>query len=388
MGRDQGNDLRDRGRPDLLVLPDLGTVKGCEARCLLTAPHLCLGDPASATRRCVECLQDSHCFNNPGALGPRCDRNRKRCVCLGDSDCFENLRGRRCETVEGICTCRADSDCRPAFPRCAGAGKARVCTRPCARDGDCLGAAASRCEISTGRCVACSADAHCQADPAGSRCAGGQCGCAGADQCKGSYPWGGHCLSGGRCGCKADADCKDNPHGPICHKASGRCSCGADAQCTGSAAHALCALAHSGAGFNHCQAPCKSDSGCAAKLGLARCSAGKCVGCLKDSDCAGSPSPRCDTTARRCVGCLQDAHCPVATPYCAKSTGVCGQCRTRTARPAWTARAVLVAGAAARRHRTAQGARAGARTARRRWGAAPARPTPGARGAQRVPPAT
>lgn len=327
---DGGKDAGEGGVGwDSGLLPDLGPIKVCESRCLTQAMHLCLGDPADAQKSCVECLEDSHCLGNPGALGPRCDKEKKFCICATDGDCTKNLRGRRCNTTERMCTCLGDSDCGPAFPLCAGLGLARTCTRPCTGNSSCTSAAAPRCDRSSGKCVACLTGEDCEAQPNGAKCQAGSCVCAGDSDCKGTYPWGRTCgttVSGGkRCGCVANTDCANNAHGPTCDMTSRRCSCAADSDCA-AAAYPRCYSAYRGAGYSHCQAACKDNQQCARELGLAFCSKGKCTDCLKDTDCAAA-TPWCDAGKGRCVGCRVDADCKAGAPYCDLKRGVCKACK-------------------------------------------------------------
>ena len=329
---DAGGDAREASVGwDSGLLLDLGPIKACESRCLNQALHLCLGDPADPQRRCVECLENSHCINNPGALGPACDKQKNFCICASDSDCAKNNRGRRCNTTERMCTCQVDADCGPLFPLCAGLGLARICTRPCTGDSSCAGnASAPRCDRTSGKCVACLADHDCQAQPNGGKCQGGSCVCATVTDCQKTYPWGAVCgstVSGGkRCGCIKNSDCTGNPHGPTCDVASRRCVCAVDGDCS-VAAYPKCYAAYGGAGYSHCQAACKDDQQCARELGLAHCSLGKCTDCLKDTDCPAA-RPWCHGGKGRCVACTKDTQCKAGAPYCDLKRGVCMACKT------------------------------------------------------------
>ena len=64
--------------------------------------------PYCQDRRCVECLEDSHCDERE----PHCDTTRGECVdCLRDADCSE--RDPYCELLRGECVdCLVDAHCR------------------------------------------------------------------------------------------------------------------------------------------------------------------------------------------------------------------------------------------------------------------------------------
>ena len=326
-GADRGAELGNFG--DLLIPSDLTLPAACDMACLLKGLHLCVAD--STLGRCVECTSDQHCLANPGALGPRCDIESRRCTCSDAADCSHSLRGPLCDSTTKTCSCKSNSQCKGAFPLCSGSGGARTCVRPCATAAHCPNPAAPRCHTPSGRCVACLSDEQCKGHPRGARCGADQrCTCEIAgNHCQLAASWGSQCVTIGqqqRCGCLTHSDCPLSLHGPVCDVALQRCTCTSDDQCT-LAANTRCAPPHAGAGYKQCVKPCKADNDCKTRPGLPRCLQGFCVGCRSDADCAGV-RPRCDTGRRRCVSCLADAHCSAESPFCDLALGTCAQCRS------------------------------------------------------------
>ncbi len=359
-----------QSRPDQYAGP-------CDPSCMDQDISLCPRLPGEG--RCVECLDDSHCLGNPGALGNRCDRERNFCICDSDADCAGNHRGAHCELANQMCVCRGDSECRPPLPLCVGTD-VKTCRPACLSDKDCgnfpkCDLATGRClacqveadcqnnllnrhcEVSTGRCLACTKDSHCPAgfpycssgncveckqsahcvlSPKGTLCNKGSCGCAGSGSCQSVAALGAICLTkpaSFRCGCGRSEDCSGKALGPVCLAAYHWCGCLSDAQC-GLKPSTTCIFPSDTADYRQCQPPCSSDPECLARLhagvnaGLKKCVTGRCVVCSEDSDCKNDPShPRCHKELGRCVSCTQNEHCGGLAPICDVAAGRCVECK-------------------------------------------------------------
>ena len=155
------------------------------------------------------------------------------------------------------------------------------------------------------RCVECTSDAHCTANPAafGDTCdtSLGICLCKGSAGCTGKAP-GARCLSTPftpLCGCQTDADCT------------------APLRCVGQAF-----------GGKVCQAVCKADTDCKAPATpLCQAKTGACVACKADTDCNSPYAPTCSATLGRCVACAKDGDCTEAgRPRCDLTRGSCEAC--------------------------------------------------------------
>lgn len=160
----------------------------------------------------------------------------------------------------------------------------------CTSDAECAGAE-PRCELSSGRCVAC-LDAG--------DCADGTVCVAPAQVCVES------CVTRG-CG---DAT-------PVCNTETGLCrACGGDAECSGGR--------------------CRDDGACVECLGLADCddddaplcsAAGRCVECVDDGHCD-DLDERCNTQLGVCAEpCSESVPCGADDPYCDMAVGFCVECR-------------------------------------------------------------
>jgi hypothetical protein len=324
----------------------------CLSECMAEAAFLCIKD---ATGDCIECETDAHCIGNPGALGSKCDSNNY-CICDTDAACVGRAAGKKCDTQTGACSCLTDADCENGL-RCTGdLGDFKICAEPCKGDGDCESKSAPQCNVQTGACVACLKDpdctskstpycntqsgqcaqclnaSHCAANPSGTACSNGACGCTGETDCKHSAAWGDQCVEKSflgtpykECGCEGAANCSANDNGPTCFAQSKKCSCSGDADCQNQA-RPKCALPYDGADYSHCQAACSKDDDCKDLRGLPICdtNTGKCVACLTTKDCTGGQT--CDTRKGQCVECLGDNDCSsAATPRC-NPEGSCVEC--------------------------------------------------------------
>ena len=361
----------------------------CDPACLDQDISLCAKLPGED--RCVDCLSDADCTGNPGALGNTCDLDRHYCICGSDaekvppdSECAGNKRGSHCQLEDQICVCNNDKDCQPPLPVCVDDG-AKTCRAACKADTQC-DAATPRCDVATGRCLAClteadcakngdnphcdvptgrcvgcTADSQCPAaaspfcdhgscveckqpancaqSPEGGFCDHGRCGCAGGQDCQSAAALGVLCLTQlayPRCGCTDGADCAGKAPGPVCHPAYHFCGCSSDADCS-VAPDTTCIFPAEGADYRRCQPPCSGDPECQQRMlagvnaGLKRCSAGHCVACTVDGDCAGDLAhPRCQPGTGRCVRCLQNAECGGLSPICDAASGDCIECGAET----------------------------------------------------------
>ncbi|MBW2732083.1 MAG: IPT/TIG domain-containing protein [Deltaproteobacteria bacterium] len=61
--------------------------------------------------RCVECVDDEGCTQNPRALGPRCSVEQNLCYCAEEGDCASNDNGHLCFPQDGYCGCQEVTDC-------------------------------------------------------------------------------------------------------------------------------------------------------------------------------------------------------------------------------------------------------------------------------------
>jgi hypothetical protein len=153
----------------------------------------------------------------------------------------------------------------------------------CTADPDCV---LPSLHCASGKCVACTMDAHCRApyprcDLALHRCV--ECGvsgdCGGTNVCR-----------TGRCAtpCTTAATCPMSA--PICDDlVCAQCDDGRG--CGGSPAGPVC--------FEHVCGTCKDDTGC------------------------GGATPRCDPVTMDCVQCQQNADCPSSRPLCDIAVGSC-----------------------------------------------------------------
>ena len=163
-----------------------------------------------------------------------------------------------------------------------GAPVARECEKKC------LAQETYYCVTSArGRCVECATDYHCTSNP-------------------GSL--GSKCTKTGLCNCASDADCKGKTHGGKCDSKLKICSCSSSADCP---SPGTCDGEISG--VKVCKPECTKDSECTDDdLPFCDASAGKCVGCKADTDCAAGTSfgNKCvKGTTRTACGCKADADC-------------------------------------------------------------------------------
>ena len=71
----------------------------------------CKLDPTDWKKhKCVVCLENKDCTDNPSAFGPNCDVAKERCHCAADSECAKHDNGKKC-IGNTYCGCEAPTDC-------------------------------------------------------------------------------------------------------------------------------------------------------------------------------------------------------------------------------------------------------------------------------------
>jgi hypothetical protein len=185
--------------------------------------------------------------------------------------------------IDAIGSCGANGDCTdPAKAFCV----AGVCVGCQSAGASACVAPTPSCDLSSGKCVGCTADTQCTVDPGKGFCVSGSC--VG-------------CNVAGATGCSARTDGKATC--ATTGTAIGQCvECAADAQCTKSPAKGFC-VANVCTGCNTTGA-----TGCTTRTdGKTACgsitstAAGQCVECNGDSDCKTASKGFC--VANACTGC-------------------------------------------------------------------------------------
>jgi hypothetical protein len=211
---------------------------------------LCLSDCGlgvcdPVTRCCVDCAKDEDC-NRFGSTGAVCVRPGQFCGCASDTNCATNPAGRTCLASQK-CGCQQASDCSGSSAGPACAPSTHQCG--CGADTDCKGAL-PRCDVATGRCVACASNADCT-DPDFAACDPDSHSCTScfvdADCARSSL--GRYCYNG-ICRCRSDGECTTSPRGPHCDpfdppdngvRPDGRaCGCHGDTECAQSSLGSRC----------------------------------------------------------------------------------------------------------------------------------------------------
>jgi hypothetical protein len=316
----------------------------------------------------------------PICLAFQCTKCTANVECPGHSD--NGTATGVCDTASGRCVaCAQSTDCTadPAKPVCAG-NQCVACTTSgqCSARGD-GGVRAGVCDTTTGRCVACVKSSECTADPAkpvcvGNLCAPCQSAASPANECRAKSSAAPVCDStSGRCvGCLTNDHCEGGANGGV----DGGTDGGADGGADGGVAAGFCNLA-----TNQCvqclaHADCKDPSkpicgglhtcvGCGTQgvaadscttrnpaLPVCRADTGTCVECTGNANCAGDAGIRvCNPATNRCVECNDNSNCTTdptkgfcvnnacagcqtapagscagAKPLCATSGGYVGQC--------------------------------------------------------------
>ena len=240
------------------------------------------------TGRCVQCVRDADCRTGS------CDTATNRCVgCLDNTQCAGGAP--ICDPARHVCRpCDPSSatDCRAPTPACevrgTNAGRCVQCTgsdnRACV--GDSLA-----CDVATDHCVLCTPAPNvdvraCVSSPDGPECI----------VTVGASP---------QCGCTHDQGCGASDSGRICDVTTHRCRAG----CLPGADHNGCPAGQA------CSSEDPEVPGVCAD------------GCFRDLDC-NDPTPRClrdgdaGAGAGRCVGCVDDTQC-VGHGVCSPTDHVC-----------------------------------------------------------------
>lgn len=141
-----------------------GATGSCVQECMDQAEYKCVKNPAQ-NKRCEECLNDTHCKDNPRSNGPTCDATDLAgtgwnfCICATNADCATSTVGKVCKAATGVpnpklktCTCNTDADCPAPYTICEGSLFKR-CQKRCATNADCLrNSIQGTCDTKTGKC--------------------------------------------------------------------------------------------------------------------------------------------------------------------------------------------------------------------------------------------
>ena len=185
----------------------------------------------------------------------------------------------------------------------------------CTKNSDC-GGSQPFCDTAKKICVACLKNTDCAEDVSGGLCSGGKCTCAADTDCTGKRAWGSKCVTAGttkRCGCAASTDCAKTYNGATCNTTAKVCTCSAGTDCKLSTWTVCLQTTQSSTTIKTCQKKCTDNKICSTEKGRKACdtTAGGCVACLKNADCAYDNIPwnfTC-TTAKFCVECLASSDC-------------------------------------------------------------------------------
>lgn len=172
-------------------------------------------------------------------------------------------------------TCSTDKDCPAQSPLCL----ANRCAK-CASDTDCAGRAGPACVISTGLCVACTANSHCTSDASKAFCV--------ANACVG-------CNASGASGCSTRTDGKTTcaTSGTVAGQCVA-CSTG-DVRCSATGVPQLC----NGSGVWEDQTACGTNYACSSTTGKCTCTKTACssTSCV---DTAGTDANNCGSCGHGC----------------------------------------------------------------------------------------
>ena len=200
---------------------------------------------------------------NPNATSRHCDSAAGRCVaCLDDTHCANNPQNRlRCDTMTGSCrTCVTNDHCM-APQQCIRGTTNNTCQIRCMSDADCATAPGNNraCNLTTNMCVECQNNTHCAGNTSGPVCVGEDCEECGADtDC--TMPGLTVCINNNCEGCRDNTQCAEPT--PICVTT----------------------------GTNTCR-QCGSNADCASRPGLPACVQNTCRACSGSVPCP--PGNRC-----------------------------------------------------------------------------------------------
>jgi len=259
------------------------------ASALAAALAACTQAPAAGPcRGNLDCAHGLVCVSGACVEAPpqpQCEAGRL--ACNEDPQCGGG--GARC--VGGCCVpgCVYDDECPDGL--CSGG----TCVpRPpdgrCTTEADCVPIAGRpKCHVASKTCVECLRDDHCPVDSA-----------CGLDHV---------CRVLARCSVEPSPKCAADPARPHCDVQSGRCvACLREEDCSRDGSW-TCNLA-----TKSCETPatgCTSDTQCAGTTGATRCltTAGRCVNCLQDLQCAPDGTKVCDLSLNMCRPCRRDSDC-------------------------------------------------------------------------------
>ena len=236
-------------------------------------------------------------------------------------------------------TCGVSGDCTDPTKAFCVAGACVGCQ---SADVNACVAPTPACDLTSGKCVGCTADSQCTTDPAKGFCVAGSCagcGTAGATGCSARTDGKTTCASSGtiagQCvACVADAQCTADPTKGFCvaNVCTG-CNAAGATGCTGRTDGKL-VCATTGAVAGQCVA-CTADSQCMTDPAKGFCVANACTGC-NTTGAAGCTArtdgkTTCAATgsfAGQCVRCTSNTQCSGTTPICATVTDTCRACAT------------------------------------------------------------
>ena len=287
----------------------------------------------AASGSCVPCLLDSDCApERPFCRQTSPTSASNVCVqCTGDAQCPESSPV--CDLGSNECTsrCQDSAQCSGTTPICDPAQ--RVCVQ-CQSSVDCS-APAPACDVATSRCVACLDDSTCAPGRFCNIQSHSCVGCLDTSQCTDAFN--AHCQTDANApepftctGCVEERDCSSKDGlGSHCRTNDGRCvECIADTDCAGSPSTTTCSP-------DGACGPCVADADCAGLPGRLACLTGiGCVECTNDQHCTIDPTRRScksvgnssdEAAVNTCVQCLDNSAC--LTPNASACTNnVCAGC--------------------------------------------------------------
>ena len=324
----------DSGTSPTAMNPDAPPV--CEQACYDYSPQLCVRDPSNRNV-CAQCLDNTHCAENPEAVGNRCTVNEigvGTCGCSEDQDCDGNTSGPFCSENHKRCGCETDADCL-APRRCKlliGGSDRRlsVCTLPCETSAEC--GPNHVCDPAVG-CRRRITDLDCTDHPFGGSEGSFLCSCRGDSDCTGPNALGPVCTDG-TCGSNEEVGCIGRRSGEHLTTHTGfapyYCGCLDDTDCP-DPDRPVCSSARINTVWRFCQPACTSNAECRARSDtspICRAS-GECVTCEDDSQCLNENCPFCNASQGRCGQCRSDSDCDnIPVRVCSSRTNRCVECRT------------------------------------------------------------
>ena len=245
-------------------------------------------------------------------------------------------------TVDAAGTCSVNGDCPDPSKAFCVAGVCLGCQGGLDGGANACTAPTPACDLTTGKCVGCTADPQCAADASKSFCVAGSCtGCntTGAIGCTARTDGKTVCATlgtaVGQCvECAADGQCTKDPAKGFCvaNTCTGCATAGATDCSTRTDGKMACAISGTSAG--QC-VECTADTQCTKDASKAFCVANACTGCNATgaTGCTGRTDGKttCATTgtaAGQCVECTADTQCTkdAAKGFCVANA--CAGCNT------------------------------------------------------------